>query len=242
MNLILHGVEDFKIVRGDTLREPAFYDGDTLATFDCVIANPPFSLASWGEDLWASDRFGRNFAGVPPRAYADYAWLQHMLRSMALRTGRVAVVLPQGALTRGHAEARIRAAITKSDRLEAVIGLAPNLFYGTQFPACILVFRDRKAEDRRGKVLFVDGSPLFKQGRNQNTLEAEHVDRIVALYGDFADDARQPPTVVLIHGGPGATTIALQARVDATRGASSGRQQAAECERRTATDSNRRPA
>jgi type I restriction enzyme M protein len=187
MNLILHGIEDFKIVRGDTLREPAFYDGDTLATFDCVIANPPFSLERWGEDLWVSDRFGRNFAGLPPRKSADYAWVQHMISSMAIKTGRLAVVLPQGALSRMAAEGRIREKILRRDYVEAVIGLAPNLFYGTGLAACILVIRQRKPEDRKGKVAFIDASTLFKRGRNQNTLEPEHADQILTWYRDFVD-------------------------------------------------------
>jgi type I restriction enzyme M protein len=185
MNLILHGVEDFNVVRGDTLREPAFYDGDLLATFDCVIANPPFSLERWGEEQWASDRFGRNFAGLPPRKSADFAWVQHMIRSMAIKTGRLAVVLPQGAFFRAASEGRIREKILRSDKVEAVIGLAPNLFYGTGLAACILVVRDRKPDERKGKVLFIDAATLFKRGRNQNTLELEHAERIHAWYWAF---------------------------------------------------------
>ena len=189
MNLILHGIEDFNVVRGDTLREPAFYDGDLLGAFDCVIANPPFSLKQWGEDLWQSDRFGRNFAGLPPSKSADFAWVQHMIKSMALKTGRLAVVLPQGALFRMAAEGRIREKILRSDRVEAVIGLASNLFYGTGLAACILVIRDRKPDERQGKVLFIDASELFKRGRNQNTLEPEHAAQILAWYEDFEDVA-----------------------------------------------------
>src|SRR5260221_6904717 len=96
MNLFLHGTADFQIVRGDTLRNPAFFSGDNLATFDCVIANPPFSLEKWGEEVWSSDPYGRNFAGMPPSKSGDYAWVQHMIKSMAPRTGRMAVVLPPG--------------------------------------------------------------------------------------------------------------------------------------------------
>ncbi len=170
MNLFLHGVEDFHIVRGDTLREPAFYAGDALARFDCVIANPPFSLEKWGEEVWESDPFGRNFAGMPPKKSGDFAWVQHMLQSMAPKTGRMAVVLPHGALFRMAAEGRIRQHILKMDLLEAVIGLGPNLFYGTGLAACILVFRQRKVAARKGKVLIVDASREFKKGRNQNEL------------------------------------------------------------------------
>ncbi len=196
INLFLHGVEDFQIVRGDTLREPAFFEGDRLAVFDCVIANPPFSLEHWGEDLWASDRYGRNIAGVPPRTNGDFAWVQHMVASMALGTGRMAVVLPHGVLFRGGAEGAIRRRLLELDLLDAVIGLAPNLFYGTGLAASILVFRRRKPAERKGKVLVVDASALFKRGRNQNTLEPEHADQILhryVAYGDMPGASRVVP-------------------------------------------------
>jgi len=118
INLFLHGVEDFRIERGDTLRHPAFFEGDQLSTFDCVIANPPFSLERWGEDIWANDLYGRNFAGVPPRKSADFAWVEHMIKSMAARTGRMAVVLPHGALFRMGVEGKIRRYILETDTLE----------------------------------------------------------------------------------------------------------------------------
>jgi type I restriction enzyme M protein len=182
INLFLHGIEDFQIVRGDTLRDPAFFTGDSLATFDCVIANPPFSLERWGEDVWANDRYGRNFAGVPSRSSADYAFVQHMLKSMAPGTGRMSVVLPHGVLFRMGVEGKIRRTILETYKLEAVIGLGPNLFYGTGLAACILVFRARKKPDRRNCVLIVDASAVFKKGRNQNTLLPEHVDKIFGWY------------------------------------------------------------
>ncbi len=188
MNLFLHGVEDFEIVRGDTLRNPAFFVGDELATFDCVIANPPFSLKKWGEEIWLGDRFGRGFAGVPPKKTGDYAWVQHMVKSMAAKTGRLAVVLPQGALFRGGAEQRIRRHLLEEDLVEAVIGLAPNLFYGTGLAACVLMLRQRKSPERQGKVLLVDASRLFERGRNQNTLQDEHRKRIEGLCTSFVDE------------------------------------------------------
>ncbi|MGE0540932.1 MAG: N-6 DNA methylase [Dehalococcoidia bacterium] len=187
MNLLLHGIDDFQIVRGDTLRQPAFTSSDRLATFDCVIANPPFSLERWGEDLWANDPWGRNFAGVPPRKSGDYAWVQHMVRSMAPVTGRMAVVLPHGALFRMGVEGEIRRRILEMDLVEAVVGLGPNLFYGATLAACILVMRQRKQEERRGKVLFIDASSVYRKGRAQNTLEAEHVVAIAGWYTAYAD-------------------------------------------------------
>ena len=156
MNLFLHGVEDFDVVRGDTLRQPAFHTGDSLATFDCVIANPPFSLEKWGDDVWASDPYGRNFAGMPPAKSGDFAWVQHMVLSMVPKAGRMAVVLPHGALFRMGAEGKIREKLLGMDILDAVIGLGPNLFYGTGLAACILVFRQKKPKDQRKKVLIVE--------------------------------------------------------------------------------------
>jgi type I restriction enzyme M protein len=187
MNLFLHGAADFQVVRGDTLRNPAFFAGDNLATFDCVIANPPFSLEKWGEEVWLKDPYGRNFAGMPPAKSGDYAWVQHMLKSMASGSGRMAVVLPHGALFRMAKEGAIRQKILGMDLLEAVIGLGPNLFYGTGLAACILVFRQRKAKNRKKKVLILDASREFKTGRAQNELLPEHVARICGWYRDYSN-------------------------------------------------------
>ena len=165
MNLFLHGAEDFHIERGDTLRLPAFYSGDSLATFDCVIANPPFSLEKWGDDVWINDPYGRNFAGQPPAKSGDFAWVQHMVKSMARMTGRMAVVLPHGVLFRMSKEGEIRRKLLEMDILEAVIGLGQNIFYGTGLAPCVLVFRDSKHKVHRQKVLFIDASREFKTGR-----------------------------------------------------------------------------
>lgn len=188
MNLFLHGVEDFNVARSDTLRDPAFFLGDELATFDCVIANPPFSLKKWGDEIWATDRFGRNFGAVPPKKTGDYAWVQHMIKSMAAKTGRLAVVLPQGALFRGGSELRIRRQVLESDLVEAVVCLAPNLFYGTNLDAGVMVLRRRKAPERQGKVLMIDASGEFTRDRNQSVLEDRHRERIEGAYAAFEDE------------------------------------------------------
>jgi type I restriction enzyme M protein len=185
MNLFLHDASDFQIVRGDTLRNPAFFSGDNLAMFDCVIANPPFSLEKWGDEVWASDPYGRNFAGMPPGKSGDYAWVQHMIKSMAPKTGRMAVVLPHGALFRMGKEGEIRKKILSMDLLEAVIGLGGNLFYGAGLAACIVVFQQRKSKDRKNKVLILDASGEFKTGRAQNELLPVHVERIHRWYRDY---------------------------------------------------------
>ncbi len=187
MNMFLHGLDDFQIVRGDTLRQPAFFEGDELQNFDCVIANPPFSLSDWGAEYWANDPFGRNIAGVPPQGNGDMAWIQHMIKSMKSQTGRMAVVLPHGALFRKGAEGKIRQALLEMDLLEAVIGLGPNIFYGTQLAASVLIFRSNKKNDRKNRVIFIDASDQIRVGRAQNFLETEHVNQIYQWYKDGID-------------------------------------------------------
>jgi type I restriction enzyme M protein len=189
MNLFLHGLEDFVVERGDTLRNPVFTDAATggLATFDIVLANPPFSLEQWGRELWESDPWGRAFAGLPTDGNADMAWVQHMVKSMAPVSGRMAVVLPQGALFRGGVEGQIRKYLLQHDMVESVIGLAPNLFYGTGLAACIIVLGRRKPKAHAGKVLIVDASRVFRRGRAQNFLDASHGAEILRWVQDFAD-------------------------------------------------------
>jgi type I restriction enzyme M protein len=186
MNMFLHGIEDFQIVRGDTLRNPAFFEADGLKTFDCVIANPPFSLKEWGAENWVNDPFGRNIAGVPPKGNGDMAWVQHMIKSMN-STGRMTVVLPHGALFRKGAEGRIREELLKQDLLEAVIGLGSNIFYGTQLAACVLVFKQKKETHKKDRVLFIDGSDQVRVGRAQNYLEPEHVQQLFDWYNAYED-------------------------------------------------------
>ena len=199
MNLVLHGIEDFEIVREDTLRSPAFTDSSTggLATFDCVVANPPFSLKEWGREVWEADPWGRAVHGLPPDGYGDYAWVQHMVASMALATGRMAVVLPQGALFRKDAEGRIRQALLTEDLIEAVIGLAPNIFYGTGLAPAVVILRRAKPAGRKQRVLFIDASSLFRKGRAQNFLDPEHAQQIVDWVRAFADVADRAKVITL---------------------------------------------
>jgi type I restriction enzyme M protein len=186
MNMFLHGIEDFEVLRGDTLRNPGFFEADGLKTFDCVIANPPFSLKEWGAENWANDPYGRNIAGVPPNGNGDMAWVQHMVKSMN-STGRMTVVLPHGALFRKGAEGKIRQALIEQDLLEAVIGLGPNVFYGTQLAACVMVFKQNKPPEKKRKVLFIDASDQVRVGRAQNFLEPEHVQLIHGWLNAYAD-------------------------------------------------------
>ena len=186
INLFLHDAEDFHIVKGDTLRNPGFFNEDSLKTFDCVIANPPFSLKNWGNENWANDPFGRNITGVPPKSNGDMAWVQHMIKSMS-ENGRMAVVLPHGVLFRKGAEGRIRKLLIEYDLLETVIGLGPNIFYGTQLSPCILFFKTKKQKSNKNKVFFIDASDQMRVGNAQNYLESEHVKKIFNLYSEHKD-------------------------------------------------------
>ena len=183
MNLYLHGLEEFKVVRGDTFREPKLLDGDGLQKFDVVIANPPFSLQNWGAEGWANDPYGRAVGGVPPASNADFAWIQHMITSMKEDTGRVGVVMPHGVLFREVGqEGNIREQLVRLNLLEAVIGLPSNLFYSTTIPVCLLIFRKKKPTERQNKVLFIDASKRLVSGKNQNTLSDKDIEVIDAAY------------------------------------------------------------
>ncbi|MDC1209512.1 type I restriction-modification system subunit M [Pseudomonadota bacterium] len=184
MNIFLHGIEDFEIKRGDTLRDPAFFDADGLKTFDCVIANPPFSLKEWGAENWVNDPFGRNIAGVPPKSNGDLAWVQHMVKSMS-SSGRMTVVLPHGALFRKGSEEKIRKALLCQDIVEAVIGLGPNIFYGTQLSPCVMVFKRNKDIHKKGKLMFIDASNQIREGRAQNYLEPENIQKIYTWFQGY---------------------------------------------------------
>jgi len=188
MNLFLHDIETFKIARGDTLRDPKLKTPEGgLQKFDMIVANPPFSLKNWGYENWATDPFGRADFGVPPKGYADLAFVEHMVKSLKPETGRMAVVMPHGVLFRGGAEKEIRKNIIEAGLLEAVVGLPPNLFYNTTIPACVLVCRSVIAEERRGDILFIDGAERFRKGKNQNELTTDDVEVLIQAYRTGAD-------------------------------------------------------
>ena len=190
MNLFLHDIDDASVARGDTLLDPKHLASDgvkALRTFDRVLANPPFSLKSWGYDVWVNgDKFGRDRYGCPPKSYGDLAFVQHMVASLK-QDGKLGVVLPHGILFRGGAEGRIREGMLKDDLIEAVIGLAPNLFYGAGIPACIVIIRKNKPAERKGKVLFVNGVEQFVEGKAQNHLSADNVAVLAKAFHDYAN-------------------------------------------------------
>jgi len=183
MNLFIHDVEDAQIRRDDTLNKPKFIDSKgKLEQFDLVVANPPFSLKDWGADKWANDPHRRAIGGVPPKGNGDFAWVQHMITSMKSDTGRVGVVMPHGVLFRSGQEGAIRKHLIEKDLLETVIGLAPNLFYGTSIPASLLFFKAKKDDKRKKQILFIDASKRFSKGKAQNNLSKSDLDDIYEVY------------------------------------------------------------
>lgn len=185
MNLFLHGARDFNIAQGDTLRNPNFLQRGELRTFDCVIANPPFSLKAWGADQFSSDVYGRNLWGSPTDSSADFAWLQHMVKSMDKRNGRLAVVLPQGVLFRGGREGEIRKAMILSDKLEYVITLMSGVFYSTGVSACVLVLNNNKPARHTHNVCLVDASTIYTAQRAQNIMTEKNVNTVYQLCHDY---------------------------------------------------------
>ena len=189
LNLLLHGQAATRLEAGDVIAEPGLIDPTgRLLSYDRVIANPPFSLKSWGHDFAPTDphhRFDR-YGAIPPRTKGDLAFLLHML-AVTNSQGMVGVVMPHGILFRGGAEGKIRQGIVEADLFEAVIGLVPNLFFGASIPVAICVLNKAKPAERRGKVLFIDAAQegYFRQGKAQNYLDREHIEKITAAYEGF---------------------------------------------------------
>ena len=180
MNMFLHGEDNHRIEWGDTLRNPKLLNVDeSLMHFDIVTANPPFSLEKWGHEEAENDRWGRFRRGIPPKTKGDYAFILHMIETLKPGTGRMGVVIPHGVLFRGAAEGKIRRKLIEENLLDTVIGLPEKLFYGTGIPAAILIFKKRKADD---KVLFIDASREYADGKNQNVLRLEDIQKIVETY------------------------------------------------------------
>jgi type I restriction enzyme M protein len=188
MNLVLHGVEDCEIARGDTLAAPAFHEADRIKTFDVVLANPPYSIKQWNREAWTTDPWGRNFLGTPPQGRADYAFFQHILKSMDSKTGRCAILFPHGVLFRRE-EAELRRKLVEADLIDCVLGLGPNLFYNSAMEACVVFCRSKKPPKKRGKVLLIDAVNEVARERTMSFLRPEHQQRIEAAYAAFADKA-----------------------------------------------------
>lgn len=184
MNLFLHGVKDFTIVNDDTLKNPAFIENGQLKTFDLVLANPPYSISQWDRAAFESDKYGRNFLGVPPQGRADYAFLQHIIKSLNPKTGRCAILFPHGVLFRNE-ESEMREKMIRGDYLECVIGLGANLFYNSPMEACIVICRMNKIAARRGKVLFINAVNEVERKNAQSYLEDKHIQKIAQAYAQY---------------------------------------------------------
>ena len=194
MNMFLHGVFNADIRKGDTLREPQHVKDGRLMRFDRVIANPPFSLKKWGKDEADSDSFGRFPYGTPPKDAGDFAFIQHMIASLN-NHGKLGVVVPHGVLFRGSSEKEIRKGMLEDDLLEAVIGLPSSLFYGTGIPAALLIINKDKPQERKGKVLFINGELEYQEGKNQNKLRDEDIEHVMDIYNAFKDEKRYSKVV-----------------------------------------------
>ncbi|MBP7850605.1 MAG: SAM-dependent DNA methyltransferase [Lentimicrobiaceae bacterium] len=187
MNMFMHGIEEFSIVRGDTLANPAFLHNDSLKTFNVILANPPYSIKAWDQKSFASDPYGRNIWGTPPQGCADYAFQQHIQKSLDEKNGRSITLWPHGVLFR-DSEAAMRSKMIEQDLVECVIGLGPNLFYNSPMEACLLVTKTNKASSRKGKILIVNAVKEVKQEKNIAFLEDKHIEKIHQAYIDFKDE------------------------------------------------------
>ena len=186
MNLYLNGVEDFSIVCGDTLRNPAFLDGSRLRTFDIVLANPPYSIKEWDRAAFENDKWGRNFLGTPPQGRADYAFIQHILASMDEKSGRCAILLPHGVLFRKE-EKDIRKKLIEADLIDCVIGIGPNLFFNATMEACVYICRANKPVERKNKIMFINAVKEVTRRNGESFLEEQHIQKIVDAYNGFVN-------------------------------------------------------
>lgn len=195
MNLFLHGAKDFKIVKGDTLGDPKFIRAGKVMQFDCVIANPPFSLNNWGSAKFEVDPYGRNIWGAPTEKSADFAWIQHMIASMKPNKGRCAFIISQGIQFHKGREAKMREKLVESGLLECIIDLPSGIFYSTGVKACIVYLNTLIPDERSGKVLMIDASKIYTAKRAQNIMEPKDIEEIYNLFVGFRNVADKSAVV-----------------------------------------------
>ncbi|OCW93076.1 DNA methyltransferase [Alishewanella sp. HH-ZS] len=184
MNMFMHGIEEFAIVRGDTLAAPAFIENDELKKFNVILANPPYSIKAWDRKSFENDPYGRNLWGTPPQGCADYAFQQHIQKSLDDKNGRSIVLWPYGVLFR-DSEQEMRKKMIENDLVECVIALGKNLFYNSIMESCLLITNNSKAENRKGKILFIDARDEIKREKTISYLMPEHLQRIYKSFLDF---------------------------------------------------------
>lgn len=214
MNLFLHGASDFKIAQGDTLRNPKFIEHNQLMKFNCVLANPPFGQEKWGAASFESDKYGRNIWGCPSDSNADYAWLQHMIKSMKPTEGKLAVVLPQGVLFHSGKEGDIREQLIKSDLIEAVVALAGGVFYGTGVSACIIFLNNHKKPEHKGKVCLIDATNIYTPKRAQNEMSEKDIEEVFKLYQDYKDVVEKCKIVTIDELDEAGNTLAVNTYIE----------------------------
>lgn len=186
MNMFLHGIEDFKIVRGDTLKHPAFLEKDKLKQFNIILANPPYSIKQWNRAEFEKDPYGRNIYGTPSQGTADYAFQQHIIKSLDEKNGRCAILWPHGILFR-DAEAEMRKKMVESDVVEAVIGLGSNLFYNSPMESMVFVCNTNKPKNRKKKILFINAVDEIAEEKGKARLTEQHINKIFTAYKKFED-------------------------------------------------------
>lgn len=184
MNMFLHGIEDFSIKRGDTLKEPLFLENDRLKKFNVILANPPYSIKRWDRKMFENDPYGRNILGTPPQGRADYAFQQHILKSLDEKSGRSCVLWPFGILFRDD-EKIMRKKMIESDIVEAVIALGANLFYNSSMESCLLICRKNKSTILKDKIMFIDARLEVKKDKSNAILTDEHIEKITNTYINY---------------------------------------------------------
>ena len=194
INMFLHSVFNADIKKGDTIRDPKHLKDGELMTFDRVVANPPFSLSKWGKEEADNDRFGRFPYGTPPKDMGDFAFIQHMIASLNVN-GIMGVIVPHGVLFRGASEMEIRKNLIEKDLIEAIIGLAPKLFYGTGIAAALVIINKKKTKDRKNKIIFINSELDFEEGKNQNFLREQHIKKILITFDNLKDIKRYSKVV-----------------------------------------------
>ena len=194
MNMFLHGIQDFEVVRGDTLARPAFIENDELKKFNIILANPPYSIKNWDRESFVNDPYGRNIWGTPPQGCADYAFQQHIHKSLNSQNGRYAILWPHGILFR-EMESDLRIKMLEEDSVEAVIGLGPSLFYNSPMEAMILIGNNNKPKERRGKILFVNAKEDVNIDKGQAWMTDKQINKVYELYKTF-DEQQSYSSVV----------------------------------------------